>query len=217
MAVRRDLVREAERQARRQVDDAIRELRNARLAAGLRQSVVAKALGISRQLLSTWELGRVLPDPLQFARWGAVVGRDVRLAVYSAGSALRDSAHVDLLTRARGAIAGPWTWRTEVPVSTEPLDRRAIDVVLTAAGMRIGLELVTRLIDAQALIRQANLKLEAGRLAHMILVLSDTAHNREAVRAAGAYLKDSYPLESRAVLAALRAGQLTAASGAIFV
>jgi hypothetical protein len=96
------------------------------------------------------------------------------------------------------------------------LDRRAFDVVLTGNGVQVGLELITRFVDAQAQIRQANLKREAGGLDRMILVLADTARNRDAVREAAAYVTDSYALEGRSVLTALRAGQLPAANGLIF-
>jgi transcriptional regulator with XRE-family HTH domain len=216
MSVRRDLVHEAEQRARRHVDDAIEALRHARLAAGIRQAAVARALGVSRQLISLWELGYLRPDMVQLAQWGAVVGRDVKLMVYAAGSPLRDAAHISLLARTRTTITGPWKWRTEVPVTAEALDRRAFDVVLTGNGVQVGLELITRFVDAQAQIRQANLKREAGGLDRMILVLADTARNRDAVREAAAYVTDSYALEGRSVLTALRAGQLPAANGLIF-
>jgi transcriptional regulator with XRE-family HTH domain len=210
------LVNEAERRARRQAAEAIEGLRHARLAAGIRQAAVARALGVSRQLISTWELGRLHPDLIQLARWGAIPGRDVRLSVYAAGSPLRDAAHISLIARARTTITGPWTWHTEVPVTAEALDRRAFDVVLTGNGVRVGLELITRFVDAQAQIRQANVKLEAGGLDRIILALADTARNRETVRAAAPYVTDSYPRDSRTVLAALRAGQPPSANGLIF-
>jgi len=217
MGVRLSRVDESGRRARRQVDEAIRDLRHARIAAGIRQLVVANALGVSRPLVSMWERAILIPDAIQFARWGAAVGRDVRLTVYAAGSPLRDEGHLRLFSRARARITGPWSWRTEVRVSANPLDRRAIDVVLVLGPTRIGLELVTRLIDAQAQIRAANLKQEAAGIDRMILVLADTAHNREAVRAAAAYLGSSFPLGARAVLAGLRAGQPPLANGLIFV
>jgi DNA-binding XRE family transcriptional regulator len=217
MAVRLNLIDEAGRRARRQLDDAIRELRSARIAAGIRQQAVATALGVSRPLVSLWERGIIVPDQIQLARWGAAVGRDVRLAVYVAGSPLRDAGHLRLFSRARAGLTGPWSWRTEVRVSSDPLDRRAIDVVLVRGRIRIGFELITRLIDAQAQVRQANLKQEASGVDRMILVLADTAHNREAVRAAAPYLESSFRLRGRPVLAALRAGQIPAANGLVLI
>lgn len=217
MAVRRSRVDEAGRRARRQVDDAARALREARLAAGLRQLAVARALGVAHQLISMWERGVLLPDPIQFARWGAAVGRDVTLRVHVAGSPLRDVGHIRLLARARKLIGDAWVWRTEVPVSADPLDRRAFDAVLVRGQVRIGLELITRLVDAQGQIRQALLKVESGGLDCMILVLADTRHNRDAVREAAPYLGPSFPGSGRVLLAALRAGELPAANGIVFV
>jgi hypothetical protein len=194
-----------------------RALRDARLGAGVRQIAIAKALGVAHQLVSMWERGLLVPDPIQFARWGAAVGRDVRLGVYVAGSALRDQAHIRLFVRARDVMGGPWTWRTEVAVSTNPLDRRAIDALMVLGSVRVGLEFIPHLIDAQAQLRQANLKLEASGIDCMIMVLADTRNNREAVRGVRSYLTGSFPLGSRAVLAALRAGKLPAANGIVFV
>lgn len=51
----------------------------------------------------------------------------------------------------------------------------------------------------------------------MILVLPDTRHNRAAVAAAQATIRPAFPLDSRQVLAALRAGAAPAANGILFV
>jgi hypothetical protein len=51
----------------------------------------------------------------------------------------------------------------------------------------------------------------------MILVFPDTAANRQAVEAAGPTLRPSFPLSSRAILAALRAGRIPTANGILFV
>jgi hypothetical protein len=51
----------------------------------------------------------------------------------------------------------------------------------------------------------------------MIIVLPDTAANRAALAAAAATLRPAFPLESRAILTALRAGQTPKANGILFV
>lgn len=117
----------------------------------------------------------------------------------------------------RGEIGAMWTWQTEVPVSRDPQDHRAIDAVLSAPSGRVGLEAITRLVDAQAQVRAALLKQEASGVDRMILVLTDSRHNRAALREAAATLRPAFALTTRQVLCALRRGELPTANGAILV
>jgi hypothetical protein len=95
----------------------------------------------------------------------------------------------------------------EVPVTTNPLDRRAIDAVIRRGEIRIGLEVITRLVDAQAQVRSATLKQEAAGLDGMILVLADTSHNRQAARDAAPTLEPAFVMHNREALRTLRSGQ----------
>jgi len=99
-----------------------------------------------------------------------------------------------------------------VPVSSNPLDRQAIDAV-RRGERRIGLEIITRLTDAQAQVRATQLKQEVPGLDRMILVLADTRHNRDALHAAAPTLLPAFPVAPRAILADLRAGRLPAGDG----
>jgi transcriptional regulator with XRE-family HTH domain len=217
VSTRRNLVDEAARRARRQLDEVIGDLRAARLAAGLSQATVGRALGISRSLLAAWERSEGLASPLQLARWGAVVGLDIPIRAHTAGSPLRDAAQLRILGRAQSAIGSAWGWRTEVPVSADPLDRRAIDAVLQGDAGRIGLEVVSRLTDAQAQVRAIVLKQQASGIDRMILVLAETRHNREALAAAASTVMAAFPLSTRGVLVALRAGRIPDANGVMLI
>ena len=217
MGLRRNLVDEAARRARRQLDEAIRNLLDARSQSGLSQEAVATRIGATHQLISLWERGRVLPDPIQLARWAAVVGLDIGIRTFPAGSPLRDVGQLRTLGRARSRIGEHWSWRTEVPVSHEPLDRRAVDAVIRRGAVRIGLEVITRLSDAQAQVRAATLKQEAAGLDRMILILADTRHNRVAARAAAPTLVPAFPLSPRGLLVDLRAGRLPRANAVVLV
>lgn len=217
MPVRTTQVNEAGRRAHRQLEEVVETLRAARRAAGLSQASIASALGNSHQLVSRWERGQQVPDPIQLARWGAVVGRDVPIRAFPAGSPLRDAGQLRLIARARAAIGERWRWRAEVPVSIDPRDRRAFDVVLTAAAGSIGLEAITRLTDAQAQIRAAILKQETAKLDRILLVLADTRHNRAAFVDAAPSLDGAFPTSPRDVQLALRTGRLPAANGVVFV
>jgi len=201
----------------RQLDEAIRNLVDARSQGGLSQEAVAARIGVTRQLISLWERGHVHPNPIQLARWAAVVGLDVTIRASPAGSPLRDAGQLKTLGRARRLIGEQWSWRTEVPVSTEPLDRRAVDAGIRRGAVRIGLEVITRLSDAQAQVRAATLKQEAAGLDRMILILADTQHNRAAVRAAANTFLPAFPVSARGSLLDLRAGRLPRADAVVFV
>jgi transcriptional regulator with XRE-family HTH domain len=217
MPIRMNRVDQAGRRARRQLDELVRDLRAARETAGLSQAAVGAALGRSRPLVAHWEIGHVHPGPVELARWGAVVGLDVSIRGFAAGSPLRDAGQLRLLARGRAAIGEVWTWRTEVPVSSDPSDRRAFDAVLLSPAGRIGLEAVTRLTDAQAQVRALTLKQEAAGLERMVFLLAGTHYNRVAIRDAAPTLAAAFPARPREVLRALRAGELPPANGIILV
>jgi transcriptional regulator with XRE-family HTH domain len=217
MAVRRTIVEEAGRRAGRQTEEFLRDLRDARLAAGLSQAAVARALRVSRQRISLWEHGGGSRYIVQVARWAAVIGLDVSIKTFAAGSPLRDAGQLRVLGRARAIIGEKWTWRTEVPVSRDPRERRAFDAVISRAGARIGLEVITRLTDTQAQARAALLKQEAARLDRVVLILAQTRQNRAALASGGPTLQPSFPMTPRAILADLRAGRIPPANGIFLV
>jgi transcriptional regulator with XRE-family HTH domain len=210
-------VDEASRRARRQLGELLRDLRAARRAAGLSQAAVAAALGNSRQLMTEWERALRIPNPIELVCWGAALGLEVSLRAYPAGSPLRDAGQLRLLARARAAIGEGWAWRTEVPVSADPHDRRAFDAVLSSSVGSIGLEAITRLTDAQAQVRAVTLKQEAAGLERMVLVLAETRYNRGAVADAAPTLLGAFPASSREVLRALREGRTPSANGIVLV
>jgi hypothetical protein len=154
---------------------------------------------------------------VHLARWGGAVGLDVSIRTFAAGSPLRDAGQLRVLQRARESIGEQWTWRTEVPVSSDPHDRRAFDAVISRGRIRIGLEVITRLTDAQALARATLLKQEAAGLDRMVLILAKTRSNRAVFASASPTLQPSFPLSRRAILADLRAGRLPPANGIFLV
>lgn len=182
------------------------DLREARLARGLRQIDVARATGVSHATISRVELGLV-PD-LSIAdavRHGAVVGLKLHARFYPASGGLRDAAQLDLLRRLRARIGDRWSWQLEAPLNI-PGDRRAFDALLTGPSTTIAVEAITRLRDAQAQLRAATLKQRDGSVPRLVLLINATQHNREALASAADVLATSFPLGTRATLAALSQG-----------
>lgn len=217
MGARQSAADEAARKARYQLAEVVRTLRARRLMRGLSHSVVAASIGRSRQLIAKWERGALVPGLVDLVIWGAVLGIDIPIRSFDAGSPLRDAGQLRLLARARRLIGRLWRWRTEVPVAADRRDRRAVDAVISGPAGNIGLEAITRLTDAQAQVRSALVKQEALGLDRMVLVLSDTRHNRIAVRDSAATLQPAFPLGSRELLRAIRDGRLPAANGVMII
>jgi transcriptional regulator with XRE-family HTH domain len=185
-----------------------RELREGRVGAGITQKDVGDATGISASEVSRIEAGlRTTVSVDRLARLFAAVGMDLSVRAFPAGPPIRDAGHVRLIGRFRERIApGGWTWRSEVPVAG-PGDLRAWDGQLLRPGLRIATEMETRLRDVQATQRGIELKRRDGTVDRMLLVVADTPTNRAAVAAAAALLRASYPVSTRAALAALAAGR----------
>jgi transcriptional regulator with XRE-family HTH domain len=197
---------EAAATGRRLQADLGAELRNARLAGGLRQVAVARAIGMSNARVSRVEHGLLRGLSIaDLARHGAAVGLRLHARFYPTGGGLRDAAQLDLLRRLRARIGDRWRWQLESPLPI-PGDQRAFDALLTGATT-VAVEAITRLHDAQAQLRAAALKQRDGGVPRLVILLSATLHNRTAVASAGDVLATTFPLGTRATLNALSQGQ----------
>jgi hypothetical protein len=151
----------------------------------------------------------------ELAVMAAVVGLDLVVRLYPGPDPIRDHAHVRLLARLQAELP-TLKWWTEVPVPI-PGDQRAIDAVVRFGSLRVGFELETRLVDAQALVRRLALKQRDAGMASMVLVLADTRTNRAALAAAGETLRSTFPLARSEVIASLRVGRAPNANGIVLV
>jgi len=211
------VIDEAALTGRRLQADLANELREARLARGVRLLDVARALGASTSRISRVELGLLRDVALvDLARHGAAVGLRLRARFYPAGGGLRDAAQLDLLRRFRARIGDRWTWRLEAPLPI-PGDLRAFDALLTNGGAAVAVEAVTRLRDAQAQLRDATRKQRDGGAPRLVIVVSATHHNRAALGSAADVLATAFPLSTRAVLATLSAGEAPTDNGIVLL
>jgi transcriptional regulator with XRE-family HTH domain len=191
------------------------ELSRARREAGLSQSELGRACGMSRWAVERTEKGSRRATIHELASLGAAVGRDVRLRAFPAGDAIRDAGQERLLHRLRVVVAPGLKWRTEVPLPI-PGDLRAWDAVIRGLGWWIPVEAETVIDDVQALERKIGLKQRDGNARHLLLLIADTRRNRRALASAPAAL-GGWPLRTREILAALRAGRDPGAGGVVFL
>jgi transcriptional regulator with XRE-family HTH domain len=193
------------------------ELRDARRSAGLSQSAVGEAAGMSHGQVSRIERARLDHVTLdQLARLANAVGLDLVVRTYPAGDPVRDAAQLGLLGRLRERIATTWRWRTEVPLPI-PGDRRAWDAVIADARTRIGVEAETVIDDAQSLQRRIALKRRDGEVDQVVLLVARTARNRRALLAAGPGMREAFPVQARSMLAALAQGSDPGGSGIVML
>jgi transcriptional regulator with XRE-family HTH domain len=182
------------------------ELRAARLDRGLGGADIAREVGISPAQYSRIE--RSLTESLSIEQASvllAAVGLQLSVRAYPAGEPLRDAAHAALIGRFRAILHRSLRLHTEVPFPA-PGDQRAWDAVVLGADWRHGVEAETRPRDRQALERRLALKLRDGAVASMSLLLLDSRHNRDFVRANSDVLSERFPVPGRRTIELLRAG-----------
>lgn len=194
------------------------ELREARLAGGLTLRSVADTVGSSPSEISRIERGRApWTSVTTLARVASVVGLDLWLRAYPGGDALRDATHARLEV-AFHALCGPGLGvEMEVPVG-DRRDLRAWDIRLTSqAGGTAGVEVDTRLTDAQAYLRRLALKRRDGPVDRVIVVLRDTRSNRVAVDSAGSMFASTFAIEDPQTRIDLAAGRIPGQDALLFV
>jgi transcriptional regulator with XRE-family HTH domain len=213
MAVRRRRVDLGDERGAQLVRVAATELATARLNAGLSQEAVASAAGLSRPQYGRIERGRSPHVSIRaVARLGAVLGLEASLKFYPVGDPVRDAAHLALLGRLQGRCHPSLSWRTEVPLPISG-DRRAWDAMIgrlasPSGGLKSsGVEAETHPRDVQALDRKLALKERDGGVDRVLLVIADTRHNREFVRAHAATLRVRFPVDQRVALRAIADGR----------
>ena len=208
----------AQRRASAQLTAVVGDCVARRHAAGLSQSQVASVIGCSRQLVSLMERGQVQVGIGLLAAYGAAVGLDLSLKAFDGGSPLRDAGQLPVLGRFEESIMpGGWSIDSEVPVLEDPRDRRAFDLVLRRPLAVVAVEGISHLGDSQDQVRRIVLKQQAAAIPIAVIVFADTRHNRAAAQIAAPTLEPAFPLPPRAVMRALRAGELPAANGIVFI
>ena len=180
------------------------EARAARLAAGLTQTEVADAVGMSRSQYSRLERGLAPLDVEALARLFAVLGLELSVRAYPNGDPIRDAGQFAVLTRFRSLCHPAIRWQTEVPMP-DPGDRRAWDLVGNAPGLRVACDAETRLRDLQALDRRLRLKQRDSGFERVLLVVADTRANRAVVREHAHWVAERFPVPGRRALELLRA------------
>lgn len=194
-----------------------REIRLARHGAGISVERAAAAVGLSASTYRRIELAQATGASVeQLSLACASVGLVYRAAAYPAGRGVRDEGHGLILGRFHARLPRSAPWRTEVPVPVRG-DLRAWDAMTVLERRRIVIEAEMRLLDAQAVDRRIALKRRDSAIELVILLLPDTHANRATIAADRELLRANFPLDSRAVLAAIGLGKAPRSSGIVIL
>lgn len=182
------------------------ELRRARRMAGISQDTLGAAAGMSGSEVGRVERGESpWLTTVHAARLLSTVGLDLWVRAFPGGPPVHDAAHLQLLARFEVRLPASVRCHREWPIPNSR-DRRALDLFLAGLPLRTGVEAETMLDDIQALQRDINLKRRDAGLERMILLVRDSRRNREVLRSTDA-LQQSFPMTTRAAMAALARGQ----------
>ncbi|MEO8510994.1 MAG: helix-turn-helix transcriptional regulator [Chloroflexota bacterium] len=208
---------EADRLARWQLVTIGRELRVARIIAGLTQREVAERFETSASRVCRVEGGQIATLRLaDLTRHAAIVGLKPYVRLYPLARRLLDARQLALLGRLHERIGPAWKWETEVAMPI-PGDLRAADCRISIPTCVI--EAYTRFADYQAQSRSGQLKLRDPGADHLILLVEGTRANRRAVAEASARMNgnEDFPLGTREMPAALAESRDPGANGIAFL
>jgi transcriptional regulator with XRE-family HTH domain len=193
------------------------EIRLTRRGAGVSVRSAAATVGMSESMFGRIERGQLAHvSVVQLAMACAAVGLKFSARPYPDGDPIRDAGQMRLLERFKRQLPTSAPWRTEVPMPISG-DLRAWDAVITLDRVMIAVEAEVRLTDIQALDRKIALKRRDSGIERVILVVADTAANRRLLAHHREALRANFPLDTRAILAALGAGLPPSSSGIVVI
>lgn len=197
------------------VSGAVRTLRDERVTAGVSQAELGREAGWSQSFTSLVERHRIPNVSLvDLCVAASVLGLEPSLSFHPIGPAIRDKGHEALIGRLLRMISPAWHVAREVPFPN-PGDPRWWDVLLRLPDYRLGVEAETRIRDMQALVRRMRERAREGGTDALLLVLSDSAHNRVLVDDLRDALGGEFRAHPRDLLGALRSGAPLPGSGVV--
>jgi transcriptional regulator with XRE-family HTH domain len=191
------------------------------MTAGLTQARLARAAEVSQQLVSDAERGRAYVSLEIRCRLTAACGHELGWRLHPVATvSLRDSGQLQFVQSIARAAHSSWAAQVEHPIA--PGDLRAADLVLGSATEVLHIELERVLVDVQAQVRAAQLKRtelaqRESRPVRLIMAFPDTARNRAQLMPISDLVTKTFPIRSRAVWGAIRAGTPIGGDGVLFV
>jgi transcriptional regulator with XRE-family HTH domain len=218
MSTRESRAQRGHRRGRELSGTVLRQLRESRLSVGVSQAAMGAGMGWSQQRYSRFESGRIMDVSLSaISLAAALLGIEASVTLHPIGPAIRDAGHEALIRRLVQLLSPAWHMVREAPFPN-PGDPRWWDLLLrSSAGFLVGIEAETRIRDLQALVRRMRERGRDGGVDQMVIILSDSAHNRQLVDGLRTALGEGFDSPPRELLRALRRGDPLPGSGVILM
>jgi transcriptional regulator with XRE-family HTH domain len=192
------------------------ELQLARTTANVSQEALAALLDWSQPRYSKFERGQQRPAVHEVCEVAAALGLEASVVLRRVEEGLRDSGQMRVMARFQRLLSPRWHASIEAPFPALG-DLRSWDALLRLRDHRVGVEIETRLRDQQELIRRIRQREVHGRVDEILVVLSESRHNRLLVDGLRAGLGVRYGATPRELRAALRDGNPLPRSGVLLV
>jgi transcriptional regulator with XRE-family HTH domain len=198
-----------------------RELRIARMNAGLSQSEMASLARMTQQQASLVERGIGDASLQARCRLAAACGHELGWRLYPVATVrLRDSGQMALAQVITAAAHARWRARLEVPIAIG--EARAADLLLTSPREVIHVEIERALVDFQAQLRSAQLKRDAlaareERPIRLVIAVPDTRATKARLAPFATLIGQTLPASSSDIWQAIRTGELLENDGILFV
>lgn len=198
-----------------------REMRIARVTAGLTQKQLAHRAGVSQSIVSLAEAGHPGISLEVRCLLAAAAGHEVGIKLYPKRSIpLRDSGQLAIANVIGGRLHERWRCRLEVP--TGPGLLQAADMVVDTADEVVQIEIERAVVDFQAQWRAAALKrqtLSEGerRPVRLVLAVPRTDATRALIQGQSELLSRTLSVPSRTIWRALRTGSPVNGDGLLLV
>lgn len=207
--LRRSICNEADRYLRAEASSLGEAFRERRLRLRIAQADIARAIGVSRSVISAAERGDPGVGLRVRYRMAEVLGCRLRLPLYPDGTPrLRDQGHAAIIEYLLGIRHPRWQADLEARVpgpghrSSDFRLRCERDIVLGEVEMAIRRweEILRELHDkAQAVAESVGSEFRV----HSLLVVPPTRQNRELLRGLGQSVATAFPADEAAILRAL--------------
>jgi transcriptional regulator with XRE-family HTH domain len=194
----------------------VTELRSERQVANVSQRTVARELDWQQSELNRLErFGFPNVSLVRLAEIAAVLGLRLTARLDRVGDPIRDGASQALIGRFTSLVGSAYRITREALLPNG--GQRSWDVLLRLGSHLVGVEAVTRIRDVQALVRHTRLREREGGVEHILLVLSNSSHNRTLVGQLLEALGPRFATSPADIIRALKAGKPVPGSGVILL
>jgi hypothetical protein len=216
MATRETRLQKGHRRGVELMRTVVTELRTERQTANLSQRALAAQLAWHQSELNRLERFDFPNVPLiRLSEVATVLGLELSIRIHRVGDPIRDRASQALIARFLTLVSARCRVTREALLPTG--DRRSWDILLRLGPVLVGVEALTRVRDIQALVRHIRLRERDGGVDHLILVLSDSVHNRAVLGQLLEALGPRFMTPRPEIIAALRAGRPVPGSGVLLI